>query len=82
MKKFLDNWFHRFPLTYCFVIGMGGAAVIIASIDGLAYFIGGIKLMNATGVLSVGLAVFWLLKHYFKLRVLEYAKELQDPTKF
>lgn len=76
MKKFLDSWFHRFPLFYCFVIGMGGAAVIIAAIHGLAYAIGGMKLVESTGILSVGLGVVWLLKHYFKLRGLEFERQL------
>ena len=76
MKKFLGRWFRRFPTTYCIVVGIGGAAVIIAVIDGAAYLIGGPKLMDATSILSIGLGVVWILKYFFKLKLLEFEKEL------
>jgi len=68
MKRFLDRFCNRFPITYLFIIGVGGAALIILAFTYPLYRIVGKKAMDSVGSIPTLLAAFWMLGIYFKIR--------------
>ena len=67
MKRWWTKFRYNHPYVHFVIAGVGGAALIVAAIDGSFYAVGGERLVDHLGIVTILAGAVWLVTHYFQL---------------
>ena len=66
--KFADKLAQEHPLAYLMIFGFVGMTIVVATVDGMLYLIGGHRLVDALGTVTVLCGAGWMIMCWIKVR--------------